>query len=59
MTKQEMIDYIEEAKKDKATRRLMKARKVQDVNERMTKVDITITYKAVIQIKEYIMRERV
>lgn len=52
MTKKEMIDYIEEAKKDKAIRRLMKARKVQDVEVSYSKVVITISYKAVKQIKE-------
>ena len=56
MTKQEMIDYIEEAKKDKAIRRLMKARKVQDVEVSYSKVVITISYKAVKQIKEDIDR---
>ena len=52
MTKREMIDYIEEAKKDKAIRRLMKSRKVQDVEVSYSKVVITIAYKAVKQIKE-------
>ena len=52
MTKREMIDYIEEAKKDKAIRRLMKKRNVKDVNESMAKVVITISYKVVKQIKE-------
>ena len=52
MTKQEMIDYIEDAKKDKAIRRLMKTRKVQDVEVSYSKVVITIAYKAVKQIKK-------
>ena len=52
MTKQEMIDYIEVAKKDKTIRRLMKTRKVQDVEVSYSKVVITIAYKAVKQIKE-------
>ena len=52
MTKQEMIDYIEEAKKDKAIRRLMKQRNIKDVELSYSKVVITISYKAVKQIKE-------
>ena len=52
MTKREMIDYINNAKQDKAIIRLMKNRKVKDVNESMSKVVITISYKAVKQIKE-------
>ena len=59
MTKQEMIDYIEGAKKDIAVRRLMKTRKVQDVELSYSKVVITIAYKAVKQIKKDLGRQKI